>query len=158
TPRLSHLRVELRELLTAEQALIRKPQVALYSSITASPYPDDENQIFDALLMNVDCPLRVWQTALRMYQDGARIVVQVAGGQLARHRMLLPEHSPVTTSSLDVEGRNPLTQLNPLLATLLCSGVPLELDPLYENRRFRPLDFAAPVPPPSPSHTAVPLR
>ena len=86
TPRLSHLRLELRELLTAEQALIRKPQAALYSSITASPYPDDENQIFDTLLMNVDCPLRVWQTALRMYQDGARIFVQVGGGHSVRER------------------------------------------------------------------------
>jgi acyl transferase domain-containing protein/phosphopantetheinyl transferase len=158
TPRLSHLRVELRELLTAEQALIRKPQAALYSSITASPYPDDENQIFDALLMNVDCPLRVWQTALRMYQDGARIFVQVGGGHMAAHRMMLPEEYPVTTAALDVEGRNPLTQLNHLLATLLCSGVPMELAPLYEYRRVRTLDFAAPTPPPAPSSTAVPLR
>jgi acyl transferase domain-containing protein/phosphopantetheinyl transferase len=158
TPRLSHLRVELRRLLAAEQALIRKPQVAFYSSITASLYPDDEGQIFDTLLMNVDCPLRIWQTALRMYQDGARIFVQVGGGHMAAHRMMLPEEYRVTTAALDVDGRNPLTQLNHLLATLLCNGLPLELAPLYEYRRVRTLDFAAPAPPPSPSHTAVPLR
>ena len=158
TPRLSHLRVELKRLLDEEQALIRKPRIDFYSSITAEQYPDDEKQIFDTLLMNVDCPLRIWQTALRMYQDGARIFVQVGGGHMATHRMMLPEEYPVTTAALDVDGRHPLTQLNHLLATLLCAGVPVELDPLYENRHVRALDLDAPQPAAAPSRTAVPLR
>jgi acyl transferase domain-containing protein/phosphopantetheinyl transferase len=158
TPRLSHLRVELKRLLDEEQALIRKPQIDFYSSITASPYPDDEDRIFDTLLMNVDCPLRVWQTALRMYQDGARIFVQVGGGHMATHRMMLPEECAVTAAALDVDGRHPLTQLNHLLATLLCAGVPLELDALYEHRRIRALDLDAPQPAPAASRTAVSLR
>src|SRR5579883_3219282 len=85
TPCLSNLRVELLRLLQEEQALMGSPRIDLYSSITASRYPDDERLLFDTLLMNVDRPLRVWQTALRMYRDGARIFVQVGGGHMAAH-------------------------------------------------------------------------
>jgi acyl transferase domain-containing protein/phosphopantetheinyl transferase len=158
TPTLSHLRVELRGLLEEEQALISKPKIDLYSSITAAKYPPDERQIFDTLLMNVDRPLRVWQTAQRMYEDGARFFVQVGGGHMAAHRMMLPETYQVTATALDVDGRNPLTQLNHLLAMLLCSGVPLRLEALYEHRSVRGLDLGAPQPAPARSRTAVPLR
>ncbi len=158
TPWLSNLRAELLHLLEQEQTLIRKPQVDLYSSITASKYPDDERLIFDTLLMNVDRPLRIWQTALQMYRDGARIFVQVGGGHMAAHMMMLPEDCPAVTAALDIEGRNPLTQLNHLLAKLLCHGVPLRLDALYEYRDVRPLDLNTPLPVAAPSRTAVPLR
>jgi acyl transferase domain-containing protein/phosphopantetheinyl transferase len=158
TPCLSNLRVELLRLLYEEQALVGKPQIDLYSSITASRYPDDERLLFDTLLMNVDRPLRVWQTALQMYRDGARIFVQVGGGHMAAHMMMLPRDCPSVTVALDVEGRHPLTQLQHLLAKLLCQGVSLKLDALYENRDVRKLVLGAPEPAPAPSHTAVPLR
>ncbi len=158
TPCLSNLRAELLRLLREEQALVGKPQIDLYSSITASRYPEDERLLFDTLLMNVDRPLRVWQTALQMYRDGARIFVQVGGGHMAAHMMMLPSDCPAVTVALDVEGRHPLTQLQHLLAKLLCHGVSLRLDALYENREARKLDFDSPQPAPTPSRTAVPLR
>jgi acyl transferase domain-containing protein/phosphopantetheinyl transferase len=158
TPYLSNLRAELLRLLQEEQALMGKPQIDLYSSITASKYPDDERLLFDTLLMNVDSPLRVWQTALRMYRDGARIFVQVGGGHMAAHMMMLPSDCPAVTAALDVEGRHPLTQLQHLLAKLLCQGVSLRLDALYENRDVHEVDFDAPQPAPAPSRTEVPLR
>ncbi|HTU93494.1 MAG TPA: beta-ketoacyl synthase N-terminal-like domain-containing protein [Gemmataceae bacterium] len=158
TPCLSNLRAELLHLLQEEQALVGKPRISLYSSITASRYPDDERLLFDTLLMNVDRPLRVWQTALQMYRDGARIFVQVGGGHMAAHMMMLPSDCPAVTVALDVEGRHPLTQLQHLLAKLLCQGVPLRLDALYENCDVRALDFDSPEPASTPSRTAVPLR
>jgi acyl transferase domain-containing protein len=158
TPCLSKVRAELRRLLQEEQTLVRKPRVDFYSSITASRYPDDEHLIFDTLLRNVDEPLRVWQTALQMYRDGARVFVQVGGGHMAAHLMMLPPACPAVAAALDVEGRNPLTQLNHLLAKLLCNGVPLRLDALYEYRDARVLSLDAPQPAPAPPRTAVPLR
>ena len=158
TPCLSNLRVELLRLLQEEQALMGKPQVSLYSSITASRYPDDERLLFDTLLMNVDRPLRVWQTALRMHQDGARIFVQVGGGHMAAHTMMLPSDCPAVTVALDAEGRHPITQLQHLLAKLLCQGVSLRLDALYEHRDVRRLRLDSPQPTPALSRTAVPLR
>jgi acyl transferase domain-containing protein/phosphopantetheinyl transferase len=158
TPHLNHLRDELRQLLGGERALFRKPDLDVYSSTTVARYPDDEWQIFETLLINVDHPLRTWETALRLYQDGARIFVQVGGSRSAVHRMVLPEGVRVTAAALDGECQNPLTQLNHLLATLLCAGVPLQLEPLYEHRRVRDLDFDRPGPAPTPSRTAIPLR
>ena len=158
TPCLSGLRAELRRLLAEEQTLVRTPHVALYSSITASRYPDDERLIFDTLLRNVDEPLRIWQTALQMYRDGARVFVQVGGGHMAAHMMMLPEDCPATTAALDVEGRNPLTQLCHLLAKLLCHGIPLRLDALYEYRDARVLDFDAPGSASAAPRRGVPLR
>jgi acyl transferase domain-containing protein/phosphopantetheinyl transferase len=158
TPALTPARLELRRLLEEEQALICKPAIDLYSSITVAKYPADERQIFDILLMNVDQPLRIWETALRMYEDGARYFVQVGGGHMAAHRMMLPEDYRVTATALDVDGRNPLTQLNHLLATLLCNGVPAKLTSLYEHRSVRTLDLDAPRSAASPSRTLVPLR
>jgi acyl transferase domain-containing protein/phosphopantetheinyl transferase len=154
TPVLSRVCEEVRQALAREQALIRKPDVALYSSITAARYPDDPRHIVENLLMNVDHPLRLWETAQRLYQDGARTFVQIG----ASHAAALPEGNRVTLAALHAAGRNPLTQLNHLLATLLCRGVPVRLEPLYEHRRVRGLDFDRPWPAPTPSRTTVPLR
>jgi acyl transferase domain-containing protein/phosphopantetheinyl transferase len=159
TPCLSHLRGELLEQLGQEKSEPRKASIPFYSSITTELYPDDAEGIRATLLMNVDRPLRVWQTVRRMYADGARIFVQVGGGHMAAHlKALLPEGSEVVTCALDVDTRNPLTQMNHLCATLFCAGVPLRLDPLFEYRRPRDLDFDQPQPEAKPSRTALPLR
>jgi acyl transferase domain-containing protein len=159
TPCLSHLRGELVRQLQDEKVTFRKPQLTFYSSITSEPYPDDEAGIHDTLLKNVDQPLRVWQTVRRMYDDGARIFVQVGGGHMAAHlKTLLPEGADAITAAMDIDTRNPLTQLHHLCATLFCAGVPLRLDPLFVHRTVRTLDLAHPQPAPEPSRFAVPLR
>jgi phosphopantetheinyl transferase len=71
---------------------------------------------------------------------------------------LLPEGSPMVSAALDVDTRNPLTQLNHLCATLFRAGVPINLTPLFEHRHVRELDLNAPEPPPSSSRLAIPLR
>ncbi|HEY7309498.1 MAG TPA: beta-ketoacyl synthase N-terminal-like domain-containing protein [Gemmataceae bacterium] len=159
TPCLSHLRGELLEQLGKDKAEPRKPRIPFYSSITTELYPDDAEGIRDTLMMNVDRPLRIWQTIRRMYADGARLFVQVGGGHMAAHlKAMLPEGSEVVTCALDVDTRNPLTQMNHLCATLFCAGVPLTLAPLFEYRGVRALDFDRPQPEPKPSRTALPLR
>src|SRR5205807_1208913 len=114
-------------------AEFRKPRIDFYSSITSEKYPDDEQGIRATLLMNLDHPLRVWQTVRKMYDDGARLFVQVGGGHMAAHlQSLLPEGSETLTVALDVDTRNPLTQLHHLCASLFRAGVPLDLAPLFE--------------------------
>jgi acyl transferase domain-containing protein/phosphopantetheinyl transferase len=159
TPCLSHLRRELVQQLADENVELHKPQIALYSSITSERYPDDAAGIRETLLMNVDRPLRVWQTVRRMYEDGARIFVQVGGGHMAAHlQTLLPEGAEAVTVAVDVDTRNPLTQLNHLCAGLFRAGVPLRLDALFAHRTVRRLDLDNPQPAPTPSRFAVPLR
>jgi acyl transferase domain-containing protein/phosphopantetheinyl transferase len=159
TPCLSHLRRQLQEQLASENIELRKPQIALYSSITCERYPDDAAGIRETLLMNVDRPLRVWQTVRRMYEDGARIFVQAGGGHMAAHlQSLLPEGTQTIAVAIDVDTRSPLTQLNHLCARLFCAGVPLRLGPLFEHRSLRTLDLDAPQSAQAPSRSAVPLR
>ncbi|HTU89852.1 MAG TPA: type I polyketide synthase, partial [Gemmataceae bacterium] len=135
TPCLSHLRRQLLEQLAGENVELCKPQIALYSSITGERYPDDAAGIRETLLMNVDQPLRVWQTVRRMYENGARIFVQAGGGHMAAHlHTLLPEGAQAVAVAVDMETRNPLTQLNHLCGRLFCAGVPLRLEPLFEHR------------------------
>ncbi|MGH7172819.1 MAG: hypothetical protein ACRELG_21270, partial [Gemmataceae bacterium] len=68
---------------------------------------------------------------------------------MAAHTMMLPSDCPAVTVALDVEGRHPLTQLQHLLAKLLCQGVSVQLDALYEYRDVRQLELDAPQPAPA---------
>ncbi|MBX9791932.1 MAG: polyketide synthase dehydratase domain-containing protein [Pirellulales bacterium] len=159
TPGLSHLRAELDSEYGSQHFDLRPPQVDLYSSITAEKYPTDTQGIRDTLMLNVDHPLRIWQTIRKMYEDGARLFVQVGGGHMAAHlERLLPEGARAITAALDVDTRNPLTQLNHLCATILTAGAPLDLSPLFRYRRLRALDFDAPQPEPTRPRMAIPLR
>lgn len=159
TPSLSHLRDELLATLGDTEYEMRPPKIDMYSSILADKYPLEPQAIRETLMLNIDRPLRIWQTIRKMYEDGARIFVQVGGGHMAAHmERLLPEGSRVVTAALDVDTRNPLTQLNHLCAILFSTGVPLNLSMLFEHRHPRRLDFSAPQPKPALPRSAVPLR
>ncbi|MBI1348422.1 4'-phosphopantetheinyl transferase superfamily protein [bacterium] len=145
TPMLSHLRKELDEALEDEPFAIKPATMTLYSSITTEPYPLDEDGVRHTLALNLDHPLRVWQTILRMYQDGIRIFVQVGGGHMAaRVQDFTSDAEPAVSVALDVDNRNPITQLNHLLATLFVTGVPFNPQPLFNNRIATVLDLTQP--------------
>lgn len=149
TPSLSHLRAELLEGLAGEKFEIRRPEIEIYSSITAQKYPHDPDGIRETLLLNVDHPLRIWQTIRQMYADGARVFVQVGGGHMAAHlEMLLPEGAEIVTAALDVDTRDPITQLHCLCATLLTAGVAMDLAPLFRHRAPHFVDKDRPAGPP----------
>lgn len=159
TPCLSHLKGELMETLSGDDFKVNMPNVDIYSSITTQKYPTDFEGVRDTLLLNVDRPLRVWQTVRQMHADGARIFVQVGGGHMAAHlEMLLLEGSKVVTAALDVDTRNPLTQLCHLCGILYAAGVPLKLDALFDHRTVRQVNLDAPDSPPPKPKMAVPLR
>jgi acyl transferase domain-containing protein/phosphopantetheinyl transferase len=158
TPCLSYLHDDLQEALSGEDFELKPAKITLYSSITTEPYPHDEAGVRKTLMLNLDHPLRVWQTIRRLYDDGARIFVQVGGGHMAAHmKELLPEDARVVTVALDVDTRNPITQLNHLVATLFSSGVPMKLDNLFANRTAATLDLTAPRPAIKPPGMFIPF-
>lgn len=147
TPCLSHVKVELEEALAEMDFNAQKSKVTLYSSITAEPYPSDFDGIRRTLMMNVDQPLKIWQTVRRLYDDGARVLVQVGGGHMSAHlSKMLPSDGDVemTTAALEVDTRNPVTQLNHLVSKLFTTGVPLNPMALFENRRLQDIDLEKP--------------
>lgn len=159
TPCLSYLLDELQDALQDQEFKVRSPKVKLYSSITTKPYPTTEAEVRKTLMLNLDHPLRVWETLGRLYEDGARVFVQVGGGHMSAHmKQFFPENARVVTAALDVDTRNPITQLNHLVATLFVSGVPLSLTPLFAHRAVNTLDLTSPRPPVTPPKMFFPLR
>ncbi len=145
TPCLSYLKPEFKDALASMDFSTQKPKIALYSSITAAPYPSDQKGIRETLTWNIDRPLRVWETIRRLYDDGARIFVQVGGGHMSAHlKELLPDSTDVVTAGLENDTRNPITQLNHLVSQLFTAGVPLNPLPLFENRLIREIDLDQP--------------
>ncbi len=159
TPVLSYLQDELHEALDSHEFRVKLTNVRMYSSITTKLYPKTEAGIRKTLMMNLDHPLRIWETMRRMYDDGARVFVQVGGGHMSAHmREFLPEEASVVTAALDVDTRNPLTQLNHLLATLFTAGVSIDFAPLYARRIVQTFDPTQPRPEPPKPKMFVPLR
>lgn len=159
TPCLSHLHGDLEEALAGENFAVKKPRIKLYSSITSEPYPTDIEGVRRTLMLNLDHPLRVWQTIRRLYDDGARIFVQVGGGHMSAHmKELMPEGVKTITAALDVDTRNPITQLNHLLAQLFVNGVSFKPDPLFEHRPAAVLDLSQPRPEVPAPKLLLPLR
>ncbi|MDP1797788.1 MAG: beta-ketoacyl synthase N-terminal-like domain-containing protein, partial [Planctomycetaceae bacterium] len=159
TPCLSYLLDELQQALQDHEFKVRSPKVKLYSSITAKPYPTTEAEVRKTLMLNLDHPLRVWETLRRLYDDGARVFVQVGGGHMSAHmKQFFPTGAEVVTAALDVDTRNPITQLNHLVAGLFTAGVPMTLDPLFAHRRIQPLDLSAPRAAEPPPKMFFPLR
>jgi len=159
TPCLSYLVPELNEALAEMDFNMQRPKIALYSSITAAPYPNDPKAIRETLTYNVDRPLKVWQTIRRLYDDGARVIVQVGGGHMSAHlKELLPGKSDVVTAALETDTRNPVTQLNYLVSQLYVAGVPMNAMSLYEHRRLREIDLEQPVTKLVTPRLEIPLR
>lgn len=159
TPALSYLRQEMENEFSKDEFDLKPPQVDLYSSITSEKYPTDPQGIRETLTLNLDHPLRVWPTIRKMHEDGARIFVQVGGGHMAAHiEKMVPDSGTVTTAPLDVDTRNPLTQLNHLSAILFTAGVHFDFAPLYKNRHLKAVDFDLPPAAPQKPRMAIPLR
>jgi acyl transferase domain-containing protein/phosphopantetheinyl transferase len=159
TPCLSHLHADLEDALKDEQFAVQPAKIKLYSSITTEPYPETLEGVRRTLMLNLDHPLRVWQTIRRMYDDGARIFVQVGGGHMSAHmKELMPEGARTITAALDVDTRNPITQLHHLLGTLFAAGVPFKADPLFAHRPTEVLDLDRPRPALAPPKLALPFR
>lgn len=159
TPCLSYLLDELQDALHDHDFKVRSPKVKLYSSITTKPYPTTEAEVRKTLMLNLDHPLRVWETLVRLYEDGARVFVQVGGGHMSAHmKQFFPEDARVVTAALDVDTRNPITQLNHLVATLFVSGVKISLEPLFQHRHVEELDLASTRPAVPPPKMFFPLR
>lgn len=159
TPALSSIQDELEEALKDEPFAVHPPKMTLYSSITTEPYPTDLVGVRRTLMLNLDHPLRVWQTIQRMYQDGARVFVQVGGGHMSAHmKHFMPVGEETITAALDVDTRDPITQFNHLVATLFAGGVRFQTSPLFSHRAAAVLDLDHPRPAIERPALLLPLR
>ncbi len=156
TPRLAGKQREY-EMLDSDPLPLAEPRLTVYSSLACAPMSGGPQQLRRYIASNLTHPIRCWQTLRRMYDDGARIFIQVGAGALAGNvRTVLPEDD-VLSLALDVDYRDPITQLQHLCGKLFVAGVPIELEELFEARAPRELALDAPRPEPAVARGAVPL-
>lgn len=140
TPRFTSLRPVIEPHLGSLS--VRPLRVPVYSGMICDLYTDDPDALRQTMIANLDHPVLLWQTTRKMYEDGARIFIQVGGGATMHAQAKTNIGADdVVAVSLDVDYRGAIPQLNHLCATLLTNGVTLDLAYLYEHRSVQTLNI-----------------
>ncbi len=127
---------------------IGTPNVPLYSCVTADRFPDDVAQVREIAAVGWARKVRFRETIQRMYEDGARIFVEVGPrGNLRSFIDDILRGKPCAAISANVEHRSGISQLHHLLGELIAHGVRVRLDHLYEYRDPKPVGVAKPEKP-----------
>lgn len=115
---------------------VRRPQIELYSCITAAPFPSEPEEIRDLAASQYARPVRFRETVEAMHEAGVRIFVEVGPRAnltgFVGDTLRAKPHAAVATN---VPHRSGVEQLQHALAQLAAHGVPLRLERLYETRR-----------------------
>jgi phosphopantetheinyl transferase/malonyl CoA-acyl carrier protein transacylase len=144
TPHYTLLRPAVQPYL--EELSVHACQVLVYSGMTGDVYSAEPDAVRQTILANLDSPVLLWQTTQKMYQDGARLFIQVGGGaNMDSHAKTNIGAADVVAVSLDVDHRSAITQLNHLCATLITNGVCFDLAHLFAYRSLKLLHLEAAV-------------
>jgi acyl transferase domain-containing protein len=142
TPAFSYIGEPLRRFFTTLG--LRGPAVPVYSCTTAEPIPADETGILDVVADTFARPLIFQDTIRRMYDDGARIFVEVGPrGNLTAFVDDILRGQTHLAVPMDQFRRPGLLGLCHGLGLLAAAHVPLQLDGLYARRNARKLSLDA---------------
>jgi acyl transferase domain-containing protein/NAD(P)H-dependent flavin oxidoreductase YrpB (nitropropane dioxygenase family)/NAD(P)-dependent dehydrogenase (short-subunit alcohol dehydrogenase family) len=122
----------------------RKPKYEVYSNVTANLYPESPEDIRAMLLRHTREPVQFEKQIRRIYENGARIFIEVGPGRVLTglvNRIL--GIAPHTELCLEVKGRSAWLQFTHLLAQASTLGLPINLRPWFENRRLDPISTEA---------------
>jgi acyl transferase domain-containing protein len=111
------------------------PQIAVYSNLTTKKYSESPQEIRKTLLEHTINPVLFMQEIEQMYEDGARIFVEIGPGSTLTNLVgNILQNKPHAAVSTDRNGREGMLQLQHTLAQLTVFGVDFSLQPLFENR------------------------
>jgi acyl transferase domain-containing protein/phosphopantetheinyl transferase (holo-ACP synthase) len=145
TERAAPIKAKAREMIEVIPVGLSKYPV--YSGTTATIYPQDPDGIREMMLAGVVQPVRFRNTIARLYDDGARIFVQLgAGGKMRASVENALTGSDYVSLSSDVEHRGGLEQLHHLLGRLVMLGRRFDPARLYRYRDLTPLDSGTAAP------------
>ena len=123
---------------------LNKPAMAVYSNTTARRYPDDTGAVRSLLVDHLVNRVEFVNEIEAMYQDGARIFVEVGPGRVLSGLVskILKDrpHLALTSNQADTSG---LSQLQHLLGQLMVNGIPVNMERLYQGRSLKELDLEA---------------
>ncbi|HEX3334651.1 MAG TPA: beta-ketoacyl synthase N-terminal-like domain-containing protein, partial [Acidimicrobiales bacterium] len=132
-----------------QSAALSPPRVPVWTNTTATPYPEDVEEIRSVLSGQVARPVHFVDEIEAMYEAGIRVFVEAGPGrvltQLVGKILGARPHRAIAT---DVAGEHGVVRLLSALAELAVLGVDLHTDALFAGRTV-PLDTASlPVPAP----------
>ncbi|HEY9871384.1 MAG TPA: beta-ketoacyl synthase N-terminal-like domain-containing protein, partial [Candidatus Obscuribacterales bacterium] len=121
---------------------IATPAIPTWACSIASLYPADPEEIRLITTQFFEKPIQFRKTIEAMYADGVAIFVEVGpkGGLTPSISAVLLDRPHVALAA-NVANRSAITQINHLLASLACRGVPMTLSYLFERRRPNMLDL-----------------
>jgi acyl transferase domain-containing protein/NAD(P)H-dependent flavin oxidoreductase YrpB (nitropropane dioxygenase family) len=128
---------------------VQKPDTAVYSNVSARPYPDNAKRIRKQLAEQIARPVRFVEQIEQMYADGARIFVEVGPARvlsgLIEKILAGRPHLVVATDQKGQPGLPTLlTALAQLAVALDGQSQALRLDALWAGREARLLDLHQP--------------
>jgi acyl transferase domain-containing protein/NAD(P)H-dependent flavin oxidoreductase YrpB (nitropropane dioxygenase family)/NAD(P)-dependent dehydrogenase (short-subunit alcohol dehydrogenase family) len=142
TPRMEPAREPLTRL--AGKKLLGPPARPVFSNLDAAIHPPDPQAIAIRLGDHVTHPVRFAEMVAAIYDQGARVFVEVGpGGLLTPLVESILGNRPHLAVASDVAGRPGLVSLLHALARLVVAGVPVRLDSLTRGRSSGRIDLAA---------------
>jgi acyl transferase domain-containing protein/phosphopantetheinyl transferase (holo-ACP synthase) len=111
------------------------PSVPVYSCATAKPYPDDPKAFQELIIKQWRKPVRFHDTILSIYEEGARIFVEVGiQGNLTKLVEETLRGKEYLAIASNLQHNSAIYQLNTLIGALVVNGVSANLNRLYEMR------------------------
>jgi acyl transferase domain-containing protein/NAD(P)H-dependent flavin oxidoreductase YrpB (nitropropane dioxygenase family)/NAD(P)-dependent dehydrogenase (short-subunit alcohol dehydrogenase family) len=114
---------------------LASPQVKVFSNTTTGPYPAEPAAVARQLVEHLVSPVQFVQEIEAMYEEGARIFVEVGPGQvltgLVKRILGDRPHLAVATNR---KGRSGLESLLHAAGQLLVHGVPVRMEKIFQGR------------------------
>lgn len=112
----------------------QQPEITLYSAADYQPLPIEQDRIADSIGRMLSTSLDFPRLIERVYQDGARLFVEVgAGSNCAKWIADTLKDRPHFAASINRQGSDDHSSILRLLARLSSQRVPLNLTPLYQQ-------------------------
>ncbi|MDE3074123.1 MAG: polyketide synthase dehydratase domain-containing protein [Chloroflexota bacterium] len=140
TPAFAPYTEHLREIFA--RTAISAPEVPIYSSTTAAPYPSDEKAVRELIVDHWIRPVEFRRTIEALHADGVRLFVEVGPrGNLTGFVEDILRGRPYAAIPADVQRRSGVTQLNHLAGLLAVHGLSVDMSYLYARRSPQTLDL-----------------
>jgi acyl transferase domain-containing protein len=123
-----------------DRVRIGAAQTALYSCVTAGPYPHDPEEIRALAAVQWSSTVRFRETIEHMHRDGVRLFLEIGPrGNLTGFTDDVLRSKPHAAIPTNVQHRSGIVQLHHMLGQLVAHGLNPKLEHLYARRAPRPV-------------------
>jgi acyl transferase domain-containing protein len=123
-----------------DRVRIGAAQTALYSCVTAGPYPQDPEETRALAAVQWSSTVRFRETIEGMHRDGVRLFLEIGPrGNLTGFTDDVLRSKPHAAIPTNVQHRSGIVQLHHMLGQLVAHGLNPKLEHLYARRAPRPV-------------------